>query len=365
MDGTPGGYYFERATAAESSTKWVFDLEGGGECVTKWSCLPRLLTSLGSSKHFSRARDLRFLSSGDQEENPHAHTWNRVFVPYCSQDLWSGTRLNRSADTWELYFSGHVILEEVVKALLASSGLKDATDVVVTGESAGGIGSWINAGWFKRQLAGARTVVAPVAGFYAYAFPYTGPSATPPGLADFGPNAWQHHYGLWQSHVDEDCKEAFPENPWFCMIANNSRPWIDVPAFVVEAQTDQVQLEAHDDIPKQPWSKLPGSAQASVEAYVRQWKANMTSNIHSRLRPSDGYFFAACYIHTGFSKKGPFIDDPTSNEPHTYSQAFGKWHAALGTPAASSGFRLEDACPSDTLFCGQCQGLAVPGAPVV
>jgi hypothetical protein len=251
-----------------------------------------------------------------------------------------------------LYFSGHNIVKAVFAKLLAITDLSKATDIVVTGESAGGIGSWINAGWFKDQLPKAHTVVVPIAGFYAYAFKYTGPSAHPGHLVDFSPDAWPHHYRLWQSHVDGNCKNAFPDTPWVCMLSNNSRPTIDVPAFVIEAQTDCVQLQAHDDIPpKASWWRLPESAGTAVRSYVRQWKRNMSSNLHSQLRTSDGFFSPSCYIHIEFSKNGPFLTDPESGTEHTYSTAFGKWHAALGSRGAGKGFRLEDSCG---LFCGKC-----------
>merc|ERR1711972_1291839 len=94
------------------------------------------------------------------------------------------------------------------------------------------------------------------------------------------------------------------------------------------------------------WNLLvvPKNTQARIKAYVQQWGHNMTSNIHTRLRKSDGYFLPACYIHVGFSKDGPFIEDPKSGKEYTYAEAFGKWHSNLGSMEGASGFRLEDAC---------------------
>ena len=53
MDGTPGGYYFRAASTPASRTRWVFSLEGGGECVNEATCKGRLQSSLGSSKYFA------------------------------------------------------------------------------------------------------------------------------------------------------------------------------------------------------------------------------------------------------------------------------------------------------------------------
>lgn len=352
MDGSPGGFYFEKATSSDSANKWIFDLEGGGECADYSACHKRASQALGSSKYFPKSRKLRYLASGDEEENPYAYSWNRVFLKYCSSDLWSGTRTNASAETFGLYFSGHNIVQAVFAKLLATTNLSMASDVVVTGESAGGIGTWINVGWVKDQLPNARTVAAPIAGFYAYAYKYTGPAAAHGNLVDFSPGAWPHHYNLWRSHVDRNCQDMYSATPWFCMLSNNSRPAIDVPAFVIEAQTDQVQLEAHDNIPPRPWDKLPGSpsTEYQVLSYVQAWKLNMSLNLHTQLRKTDGIFSPACYIHTAFSKDGPLITDPQSGEEYNFFKAFGKWHASLWSSDNATGFRLEDSCG---LFCGK------------
>jgi len=43
-----------------------------------------------------------------------------------------------SNDTWGLYFSGHIILRNILDDLDEMHNLKEATEIVVTGASAGG-----------------------------------------------------------------------------------------------------------------------------------------------------------------------------------------------------------------------------------
>lgn len=90
-------------------------------------------------------------------------------VPYCSQDLHTGQVLAPSAATWGFYFAGHFIFEAIVADLRAKAGLGKASDVILSGDSAGGIGVWPNLDWLAEQLPAARVVGAPIAGFYFYA----------------------------------------------------------------------------------------------------------------------------------------------------------------------------------------------------
>ena len=60
-------------------------------------------------------------------------------------------------------------------------GLDKASEVILSGESAGGIGVWINYKWLRDALqqqddqkAELRLVMAPLAGFYGFAHKYTG-----------------------------------------------------------------------------------------------------------------------------------------------------------------------------------------------
>ena len=141
MDGTPGGYYH---AANASSRSWIIELEGGGECVDKADCDKHIHSALGSSNFFLKNTTLKFFLQDDAVANPRLRQMNRVYVPYCSQDLWTGQRVAASDETFGYFFSGHYVLEGVLDALDAL-GLAGAHDIILTGESAGGIGVWPNA----------------------------------------------------------------------------------------------------------------------------------------------------------------------------------------------------------------------------
>ena len=325
MDGSPGGYYH---AANASSTKWVIDLQGGGECASKKNCDGRVGSALFSSKYFSARTTLGKLAQAGTA-NARLATWNRVFVPYCSQDLWTGQRAAASDETYGYFFAGHHILAAVFDALEAAGGLASATDIVLTGESAGGIGVWPNVDYLAGRYPAARVVAAPIAGFYFFADPYRGPGHTASGLADFREAAWPAHFDLWQSFVDEDCAAAI--EPWRCVLANNSFPYVSSHAFVIEAQTDQVVLNAHDWVPQDDpnWT-------APVLDYMAQWHDNMTVALAPSMDPAspNGVFNPACFIHTSFSASSPLLSGLN------YLDAFANWY--FGGAGAKT--KLQDDC---------------------
>ena len=143
MDGSQGGVYVRPSPTG--STKWIFSLQGGGECVTERRCKPAAASSpLGSSKFFKK----NYTFWGDSTThfidasctgNPTLCDYNMVYMPYCSQDLWTGQRTTVGPDTWGLYFSGRWIIKAVMDLLSATHDLKGASEVILSGNSAGGV----------------------------------------------------------------------------------------------------------------------------------------------------------------------------------------------------------------------------------
>ena len=64
-------------------------------------------------------------------------------VAYCSQDLHGGTRTTANTSTFGYYFSGAVIVQSTLRQLQADHGMDAATDIIVTGDSAGGIAVYV------------------------------------------------------------------------------------------------------------------------------------------------------------------------------------------------------------------------------
>jgi hypothetical protein len=295
-------------------------------------CDAALNGPLGSSKYFASEISMPYFLTDDTQANPDFSDWHHVDVPYCSQDLHSGQVTVPSNETWGLYFSGHLVFTSILDALDATAGLKSATEIILTGASAGGIGVWLNVGYLATRYPSARVTAVPIAGFYYYAYPYQGINHTSSTLADFQPDAWPGHYALWSSYVDRNCLNGLSTAPWACMLANYSFPYISTPSFAIEAQTDEVVLTAHDWVPADYRNDPPEFA------YMGEWKNNMTIALAPLMNPANtrnGAFNPACFIHTSFSNTNPLINGLS------YLDAFSNWYFNRTGP---SGYKVQDTC---------------------
>jgi hypothetical protein len=256
-----------------------------------------------------------------------------------------GQRTSASDETWGLFFSGHGILEATLNELDAHYGLLDATEIILSGASAGGIGVWPNVDWIAERYPSARVSAVTIAGFYFFASYYKGPHATDPGgMADFRKEALVSTYALYDAFVDKDCKEAklvAGESPSECMLSNNSLPYTHVSAFVVQSETDEVVLTGHDCWPSDFMDRPMPSH------FMKEWHANMTvalSPLMNEPAPAAGepykfgVFAAACYIHTSFSKQQPVVQGVT------YMEAISRWYYQDVNGMKADTFKLADEC---------------------
>jgi len=94
--------------------------------------------------------------------------------------------------SWGLYFAGRYIFDAVVGQLVAMHGLGDATEIILSGDSAGGIGTWYHLDRLASRFPRARVVGAPVAGFYFYVSHGSGVTA----VLEEGGGAWAPALGL-------------------------------------------------------------------------------------------------------------------------------------------------------------------------
>eukprot|EP00823_Brevimastigomonas_motovehiculus_P006015 TRINITY_DN4726_c0_g1_i1.p1 TRINITY_DN4726_c0_g1~~TRINITY_DN4726_c0_g1_i1.p1 ORF type:complete len:382 (+),score=66.58 TRINITY_DN4726_c0_g1_i1:101-1246(+) len=338
LDGTQAGFYAQVSTNKNDRNKWIIYLNGGGECDQKEACESATHGALGSSKYFSNTSDPSgwYLASDYCPYNPDFCTWSRVMNPYCTQDLHAGQITTPSSSTWGLYFSGHLIIKAMLDALDKTPyNLLEATDIIVHGMSAGGIGVWMNVGYIAKRYPKARVTAVPIAGHYFYATFYEGLNHTNEGMADFREAAFPRTYTLYNAYVEESCKTAYEQkglSAGACMLSNNSFPFIAQESFVVQAQTDQVVLTGHDQWPEKYMYEKP------EQEFIKQWYSNMTVALKPLLDQSDarhGAFAAACYTHGDFTHSHPLLSG------QNYYSAVANWYFRRTSP---QNYKLSDTC---------------------
>mmetsp|Transcript_16375 Transcript_16375/g.32632 ORF Transcript_16375/g.32632 Transcript_16375/m.32632 type:complete len:319 (-) Transcript_16375:200-1156(-) len=257
LDGSPGAYYHRSAANESFADKWVFSLQGGGECVSEEDCASRAQGDLGSSLAYASdgSGQMSQFQYYSEEHNPDFWQWNHVFVMYCTGDLFMGvvTEPDLTNQWGWAYFSGGLIVDGVIADLQARSDLAgtpfslDQSSIVIwSGDSAGGIGAGATVDQVASLLPDTTKVVAaPIAGFYwDNKYPYTGPGALT-DYVPFGVGAFQGYYDTWKMRVPERCAAGLPDTPWACGLLNFSLPFLASDVFVIEMLTDSVQLYLH------------------------------------------------------------------------------------------------------------------------
>ncbi|MCP4437431.1 MAG: hypothetical protein GY810_00505 [Aureispira sp.] len=128
-----------------SSNKILIYLEGGGGCFNKTTCTVN--PSFYNKTSFDAIKGIELgmgIFKKSNDNNPFKD-WNCIYVPYCTGDVHSGTRTNVDIG-WGIVrqqMVGHnnvsLVLAELVKQF------PDADEVFLTGSSAGGYGTLVNA----------------------------------------------------------------------------------------------------------------------------------------------------------------------------------------------------------------------------
>ncbi|KAM3336611.1 hypothetical protein ACQJBY_030556 [Aegilops geniculata] len=151
LDGTPPGYHLQRGSG-DGSGSWLVHLEGGGWCSTVKDCSGRRMSVLGSSNFM---KPLQFAGHGifdsDEIYNPDFYNWNKVYVRYCDGASFAGDAEGQAQDGTTVYFRGLRIYEAVIGELM-EKGLSNATQVLFTGCSAGGLATILHCDDFSARF---------------------------------------------------------------------------------------------------------------------------------------------------------------------------------------------------------------------
>ena len=167
-DFAPASYYL-REPGNGNPGRWIIHFEGGGGCSNFSDCNKRWEEDRGRNQVLMSPKALpnkiegEDLLSSDPDKNEMFHDYTHVLVPYCSSDAWLGNRTNEqfsqgkpfhfdpSDDADNFVFMGLNIFQAVMEDL-ADEGLRNATELILVGTSAGGIGVLNNLQWVQALL---------------------------------------------------------------------------------------------------------------------------------------------------------------------------------------------------------------------
>lgn len=239
LDGSPPGLYL-RSGSGSGKSKWIIFFQGGAWCHRADRCYKRSSTALGSSKCFRKTILLEGLLSNQAKYNPDFYNWTSVFVPYCDGASFTGNREKPlKFKNKLLYFRGQRILDAVLDGLLRR-GIDNASEIILSGRSAGALAAVIHADYFRtrfRRATNASFRVLADGGFFM-----DEPSLNGTEIVRL---IFQEMYSLHNSStgLNHACLRAQErQQKWRCFFPQYSIPFVTSPIFIVNPLYDLWQL---------------------------------------------------------------------------------------------------------------------------
>ena len=158
LDGSAPLYYHRKGTGS-GANKWFIHQQGGGWCYDLASCVERSTGALGSTKASPGNSSLNSgYTSLDPAQNPLMYNWNSIEVRYCDGASVSGDKKGATnVSGTNLMFRGRAILDAEIKSILNDRGMNKASDVIVSGCSAGGLATYLHCDHWAAAIATATT----------------------------------------------------------------------------------------------------------------------------------------------------------------------------------------------------------------
>jgi hypothetical protein len=320
LDGSAPVYYLYEG---KETRKFVIFQKGGGWCSSDSDCAARANSVLGSSKTYPEYVDLDvdpdatgFGSlSSSPTINPMWWNWTKVFMPYCdggsqTGNLDGGVKVGSQT----IYYRGARILQQMAKSLMAQLQLASATDVLVTGGSAGGLSTYLHCDFWRDVSPRATVVAMPDSGFF---LDYNrAPGKTPSYHDDL---TWVATAMNATEGLPAACRAANPTNVSRCIFAEHVIPTLKTPLFALNSEYDAYQVA---DI-----LHAPANDTTAINAYGDLFVQTVQNTLLLPSGPQHAIFLDSCYHHTR-DWQDITIDGQTQ------PQAFATWYGSLGQPNA-------------------------------
>jgi hypothetical protein len=194
-NGTKAGITVFRNTA---SKKVMFFFQGGGACFDLLSCVANP-DAVGSGDKSGPSGGILDRSNA---ANP-VKDWNFVYVPYCTGDVFGGTNPNGNVqDVGPQKFVGFLNTQSFLQRVVPT--FADATDVLVTGVSAGGFGASTSVVLIQRAFPNVKVKL----------INDSGPPMPSSVLATCLQKTWRETWG-YDNSILKDCGAACPKKDDF------------------------------------------------------------------------------------------------------------------------------------------------------
>lgn len=306
LDGTRGGFYYRPATSVASQNRWKIHYSGGGWAFDEQSLVSRSKTLLGSSSFFTP-----FLSKFWPPEGAGFYglmgvndtttaDWNFVWLPYCD-----GT--SQTSDRTDPLVVGNVTLMLRGRALLDAhlfelerlyNFLSTATEVIVSGTSAGGLSARLHSSYIKSQLQvqGVKIIAAPDASWWWDS----------PNIKGLTPSIWLSSITpaltLWNATLRGSGAQCLEEltpvgNASHCFTLPYMHAYSDVPFYHIQSMYDTANLGICGGL---NCNLVAGQCTEAEESFIQTFHVLMAESLLSaeaKFGDRDGHYLTSCYQH--------------------------------------------------------------------
>lgn len=309
LDGSPYGFYFIPSTT--NSTKWTISIRGGGWCYDEVDCLYRANTSLGSSLHDPAQDGCGCLNPN--EDGTMDSNCNCLQLPYSDGASFAGYR----AEPWAVPGTKQVITFRGIKNLdgvvdfALGKGMKEATEVVVTGGSAGGLSTFLHtdrvAAKVRAFAPDVKVRAAPVVGYFLdhdnfkHTTGFPGGPNTPtwstPGTGANYTNWMKYIYTMQNLTFGADggltkaCQAVHPDEPWLCFMSPRMQDVLETPFFMFNSKYDAWQL---GNIFQSDWETQ--EEQKAVLQYGKDFLTQLAP-VYTGAETKNGGMITSCICH--------------------------------------------------------------------
>lgn len=338
LDGSP--YVFQLTPG--NSKKWTIHFSnGGGACSDAAACEKLTKTPYGSSRMKADKQRCMCKNYIDGHADQDCTCVN---LPYCDGSQFLGNTVQTTSKGTKLYSRGHTNLRASLDVLLDKYGLDKASDLMVTGESSGGLSTILNldtVASYYRMPSGLKIHGLPVAGFTIDVG-----TCCHKGKCCYSPNPEQccfrnalseaFTFHNMSGNINPDCLRHHRDDPSACLMAVHAAPFVKTPMFIMNSKHDAWQLvnleglEYRGIYKKQEAIKLSWKrVRKHGQEFERQLKESLKNTNHSAYITScvchaacglDNDFFSGTYfqgVWIGYKISDAFVKvSPGANREH-------------------------------------------------
>lgn len=224
--------------------------------------------------------------------------------------------------------------------------LSTATEVIVSGTSAGGLSAYLHSSYIRTQLRvpSARLVAVPDAGWWWDTLAY-GSATARPWVDAFTPAIAPSLWNATLRGSGATCLADHAADPVRCFTQPYAYAYTDVPFFVVQSAADTAGLSYCFRMPcRLSGNTGNGTCTPQEVAAIVDYGARMTSSVvaaQAAHGARDGHFITSCNQHEETCQAADWFGVTIGGL--TMNDSFGAWY----TTASQASSRIDGAWPSD------------------